>query len=890
MNCLATKSAFVSLCRAASNDDSKQVFKVVRASLEVSRSEQSVVKLVQLYRGTIYFIEVRIPTTTPYCPMHRNVLTSLPHCHYRRRSGWSSTRHRPQPRWLQRPRINLFPNATRLFQHWGLLDALYAFSHEIESASMLSYRGDVLSSAPLGAHLRQKWAAPYLVVHRVDLHELLYAEAQKAGATIVLGAEANSITTSIAGEPSVLTFANGTEFSADLIVGADGERSAVRTNVVGQPSVQRDSGDHVYRMVIPSAQVLAIPNLRHLVEKPRTHLYVGPGGNALTYTLKRDGLLNVVLSMKHDKDDVVQMVPTRVPQDAILAEFSEWQCLHELLKLAEGGMKWTLLETEAASTWVGPQKNVVLMGDAAHSMMPYLGQGAAMALEDAAVLGELLGRIKNRDQIGDVVTMFESVRQPRALEMRRRSGRMREMYGMENGARQEERDRQLREGDGWDGFANFLKDPVLVEWMFRYDAVTEADTAWKRYVKGEFPGTSGLGRNDKAPGRSGDTENICMNVSSCFTTSKVCNIAVRGWTIQVIDQLCQNDIQSSHRTRRISHPDDLDRVISRAQAAGVQKMMVTGSDLTESRNAIRLAEEYPGLCFATVGVHPCSAKTFEQFPQGPDALLAELKQLAQQSEQAGTTAAFGEIGLDYDRLHYCDKETQITYFEKQLDLAIELQMPLFLHSRAAAEDFERILKARLDRLPKRGLVHSFTGTHEEMQSLVALGFDIGVNGCSLKTEENLAVVAEVPLERLQIETDGPWCEMRPSHASAKYCKHADTPELPKAVKKEKWNAEAMVKGRNEPCTIARVAWVVAKVKGVTIEEICEQYVYHGMMSAGSGISTDDILVHGATQFACSNWGRHCHDILSPIGSDESLQSWLSLSNMMEAILSLPPIS
>ena len=130
-------------------------------------------------------------------------------------------------------------------------------------------------------------------------------------------------------------------------------------------------------------------------------------------------------------------------------------------------------------------------------------------------------------------------------------------------------------------------------------------------------------------------------------------------------------------------------------------------------------------------------------------------------------------------------------------------MPLFLHSRAAASDFEDQLRQRLDKLPKRGVVHSFTGTLEEMQNIVALGFDVGINGCSMKTEENLAVVKEVPLERIQIETDGPWCDMRPSHASAKFLK--DAPPLPKAVKKEKWTSEAMVKGRNEPCTISQVA-------------------------------------------------------------------------------------
>lgn len=248
-------------------------------------------------------------------------------------------------------------------------------------------------------------------------------------------------------------------------------------------------------------------------------------------------------------------------------------------------------------------------------------------------------------------------------------------------------------------------------------------------------------------------------------------------------------------------------------------MMITGSDLVESKNAIKLAEEYPGLCYATVGVHPCSAMSFTKHSEGGDKLLEELGQLAKESRDQGTATAFGEIGLDYDRLTLCDKETQLVWFAKQLDLAVELQMPLFLHSRAAAEDFERLLKERLEKLPKRGVVHSFTGTLEEMQRIVDLGFDVGINGCSMKTEENLAVVKEVPLERLQIETDGPWCEMRPSHASAKYLK--DAPPLPKAVKKEKWNAEAMVKGRNEPCAISQVAYAIAAVKGISVDEVCE---------------------------------------------------------------------
>jgi len=161
-------------------------------------------------------------------------------------------------------------------------------------------------------------------------------------------------------------------------------------------------------------------------------------------------------------------------------------------------------------------------------------------------------------------------------------------------------------------------------------------------------------------------------------------------------------------------------------------------------------------------------------------------------------------------------------------------MPLFLHSRAAAEDFEALLKPRLAKLPKRGLVHSFTGTREEMERLVALGLDIGVNGCSLKTEENLEVVKAIPLERLQIETDGPWCEIRPSHASAKLLEGA--PEMPKPSKK--WKKGMMVKGRNEPCTIGLVAHVIAKVKGCDVEDVTEAAWRNSVRMFGLGGSVD----------------------------------------------------
>ncbi|KAI4181882.1 MAG: hypothetical protein L6R41_006355 [Letrouitia leprolyta] len=281
-----------------------------------------------------------------------------------------------------------------------------------------------------------------------------------------------------------------------------------------------------------------------------------------------------------------------------------------------------------------------------------------------------------------------------------------------------------------------------------------------------------------------------------------------------------------------SHPGDLDQVLDRASSVGVRKFMITGSDLEQSLQAIELAKQYRRRCYATVGVHPCSANSLEKASGGGEELLEELKKIAEQGMKDGWVKAFGEFGLDFDRLHYCGKEVQKKWFARQLEIAVELQLPLFLHSRAAHDSFLSILKPHLPRLPRRGLVHSFTGTVPEMREIIDLGFHVGINGCSMKTEENLEVVKEVPLDRLQLETDGPWCEIRPTHAGKKYLDGYK--DLYKKVKKEKWEDMAMVKGRNEPVEIVKVARIVAGVKRIEMEEVVEAAWNNSMAMFGLG--------------------------------------------------------
>ncbi|RYP54221.1 hypothetical protein DL768_001000 [Monosporascus sp. mg162] len=375
-----------------------------------------------------------------------------------------------------------------------------------------------------------------------------------------------------------------------------------------------------------------------------------------------------------------------------------------------------------------------------------------------------------------------------------------------------------------------------------------------------------------------------------------------------------------HGTQR--HPDDLGAVISRAKEVGCQKLIVTGSDFKSSRDALEIAKEYPGTVYTTAGIHPCSSAIFgaehtRQDANGhtppcdpdpsqpasegdePDAaktasIIAELEAIVTearaQQHHPSPLVALGEFGLDYDRLHYCSRRLQLHSFAAQLELALRLDppLPLFLHSRAAHGDFVGLLRAklgaRLEGLRGRGaVVHSFTGTAAELRELLDLGLYVGVNGCSFKTAENCAVVREMDLSRLMLETDGPWCEIRPSHEGWKYLiepktpaaaasdagadstanttpstriqtpastsgtstpastsasgnppkqqqgskkkkpqkKEPEVPERFPSVKKEKWTEGAMVKSRNEPCTIERVAKVVAGIKGVSVEEACE---------------------------------------------------------------------
>jgi TatD DNase family protein len=264
------------------------------------------------------------------------------------------------------------------------------------------------------------------------------------------------------------------------------------------------------------------------------------------------------------------------------------------------------------------------------------------------------------------------------------------------------------------------------------------------------------------------------------------------------------------------HENDVGSVLERSNKYGVEKLILTSGSLEDVQKALILTKQHPNLK-TTAGIHPTRCNEIRDYPKGDDAYIDELIQLIKLEKEM--IVAVGEFGLDYDRIQYCDIETQKKYFEKQFRICESFpDLSLFLHLRgsSATEDFIDIVKRNRSHF-KYGVVHSFDGSLEDMNKLISLDLSIGINGCSLKTEENLNVVREIPIDRLLIETDAPWCQIRPSHASFKYVKTKFAEK-----DKKKYSSDSFVKGRNEPAYLIQVAEVIAGVKNIPIDGLLEK--------------------------------------------------------------------
>ena len=217
------------------------------------------------------------------------------------------------------------------------------------------------------------------------------------------------------------------------------------------------------------------------------------------------------------------------------------------------------------------------------------------------------------------------------------------------------------------------------------------------------------------------------------------------------------------------NPDRGD-VIDRAANAGVDRLIVTGTTVSASIESKALADLRPGQIFATAGVHPHHASQY----------TAEVGDSLKYLCQFPAVVAVGECGLDFFR-NFSPRENQLTAFRSQLDIAVEVQKPVFLHQRHAHAEFVEILEKYVPDLVG-GVAHCFTGGRPELQCYLDLGLHIGITGwiCDERRGTKLRQAAgEIPIDRLLLETDAPYL-------------------LPQEIE------TTVVKGRNEPTSLAHI--------------------------------------------------------------------------------------
>ena len=246
-----------------------------------------------------------------------------------------------------------------------------------------------------------------------------------------------------------------------------------------------------------------------------------------------------------------------------------------------------------------------------------------------------------------------------------------------------------------------------------------------------------------------------------------------------------------------TYQEDLPQVLSRAKENGIQRILAPGIDLESSRDVLRIAENNPNV-YAAVGVHPNSATTWK------DTTLDNLVSLLSHPK----VVAVGEIGLDYYR-DRAPKGIQAQILRKQLEMASQYELPVILHVRNKSEvdrscitDLLSILKEWIDKSKRRdnkkylpGVIHSFSGNLSESKIALEEGFFIGVTGAvTYKNADNLReIVSQTPLDRLLVETDGPFITPHPFRGK-----------------------------RNEPAHVRYIVDKISEVKGLDPEQIADQ--------------------------------------------------------------------
>lgn len=323
--------------------------------------------------------------------------------------------------------IQMSANAMKVLDRLGLREQLAPVAVRPEAFEFRRFdSGEMLHTIPLGAAHEQRHGAPYFQLHRADLHAALLGavRALDPGA-VVLNARA-AFVQERADSVSVI-FADGRQSDGDLLVGADGIKSFVRRHVLGDDEPVY-TGQVAWRCTVPTASIP--PDLRTALVST---IWCGPHNHAVTYYLRGGALLNFVGCVERAQEHLEEESWTAVrPWEELDADYAGW---HPMVRAVVDRVdrsrcfRWKLNNREPSMRWGGDR--VTMLGDAVHATLPYMAQGAAMAIEDAAVLARALELpLPLKEQL----QAFDRHRAPRTARVVRESTEMGQLYHITDAA------------------------------------------------------------------------------------------------------------------------------------------------------------------------------------------------------------------------------------------------------------------------------------------------------------------------------------------------------------------------------------------------------------------------------------------------------------------------
>jgi salicylate hydroxylase len=348
--------------------------------------------------------------------------------------------------------IQLAPNCTRLLRGLGVLPAVERVAFAPDAIEFRRWDdGRLLSETLLGAGIAATYGAPYLHVHRGDLVAVL-ADAVTADR---IETDRRCVGVTGDGAGARLRFADGGTAYADVVVGADGIRSVVREALLG-PQDARFTGYLAYRGLVPAERVAA------LSLEPRCTVRLGPGAHFVHYFVSGGQLHNVVCVIEETSWTRESWTDPGDP-DQLRAAFAGWHpVVGAIIDVLDEPLRWALFDRPPLPRWSsGP---ITLLGDACHPMLPYGAQGAAQAVEDAAVLTACLSEAAGRD-IPAALVRYEAIRRGRATRVQEMSRANGVRFHLPDGPDQQARDAAMASGFGISPEIDWLygQDPLIAE-------------------------------------------------------------------------------------------------------------------------------------------------------------------------------------------------------------------------------------------------------------------------------------------------------------------------------------------------------------------------------------------------------------------------------------------